>query len=148
MTICKCLNPKLLEVAFFLQPDSAMAHQFSNTAAARSKPRVLSVCTDGSVLRTRSLVLQNAGYSVASVEDYSQAVDQCAISNFDVAVLSASLPYDDRVALAAEVKKRWPGTHVVMYCRIHEAPAYADAVVDPFDGPGALLFAIESALDG
>jgi len=124
-----------------------MAHQFSNTAAARSKPRVLSVCNDGSVLRTRGMVLQNAGYNVSSVEDYDQAVNQCAAGNFDVAVLSASLSYDDRIALAAEVKKRWPTTHVVMYCRIHEVPAHADAVIDPFDGPGALLFAIESTLD-
>jgi PleD family two-component response regulator len=124
-----------------------MAHQSSKTAAARSKPRVLSVCNDGSVLRTRGMVLQNAGYNVSSAVDYTQAVDQCASRNFDVAVLSASLPYHDRIALAAEVKKRWPTTHVVMYCRIHELPAYADAVIDPFDGPGALLFAIESTLD-
>jgi hypothetical protein len=34
-----------------------------------------------------------------------------------------------------------------MYCRIHEIPANADAVIDPLDGPGALLFAIESTLD-
>jgi DNA-binding NtrC family response regulator len=124
-----------------------MAHQFSNTAVARSKPKVLSVCNDDSVLRTRGMVLQNAGYSVASAEDYGQAVDQCASGDFDVAVLSASLPYDDRIALAAEMKKRWPATHVIMYCRVHELPAHADAVIDPFDGPGALLFAIESTLD-
>lgn len=124
-----------------------MAHQSSNTAVARSKPKVLSVCNDDSVLRTRGMVLQNAGYSVACAEDYGQAVDQCASGDFDVAVLSASLPYDDRIALAAEMKKRWPATHVIMYCRIHELPAYADAVIDPFDGPGALLFAIESTLD-
>lgn len=124
-----------------------MAYQSSNTAAATSKPKVLSVGNDGSVLRTRGMVLQNAGYSVSSAENYTQAVDQCAASNFDVAVLSASLPYDDRIALAAEVKKRWPSTHVVMCCRIHEMPAHADAVIDPLDGPGALLFAIESTLD-
>jgi hypothetical protein len=35
-----------------------------------------------------------------------------------------------------------------MYCRIHESPAHADVVIDPFDGPGALLFAIESTLEG
>ena len=125
-----------------------MAYQSSNTAAARSKPKILSVCNDGSVLRTRGLVLQNAGYNVSSAEDYAQAVNQCAANNFDVAVLSASLPYNDRIALAEEVKKRWPGTHVVMYCRIHEPPAHADVVIDPFDGPGALLFAIESTLEG
>jgi DNA-binding NtrC family response regulator len=124
-----------------------MAHQSSNTAPAGSKPRILSVCNDGSVLRTRGMVLQNAGYSVSSVADYSQAVNQCASRSFDVAVLSASLPYNDRIALAAEMKKRWPDTHVVMYCRIHEMPAHADAVIDPFDGPGALLFAIESTLE-
>jgi len=124
-----------------------MAHQSSNTAAARGKPKILSVSNDDSVLRTRSMVLQNAGYNVCGVEDYGQAVDRCSAANFDVAVLGASLPYDDRIALAAEVKKRWPATHVVMYCRIHELPAYADAVIDPFDGPGALLFAIESTLD-
>ncbi len=124
-----------------------MAYQSSNTAAAKTKPKVLSVCNDGSLLRTRGMVLQNAGYSVSSVEDCGQAVDQCVSSNFDVAVLSGSLPYDDRIALAAEVKKRSPATHVVMYCQIHEPPAHADAVIDPFDGPGALLFAIESTLD-
>ena len=124
-----------------------MAYQSSNTAAAKTKPKVLSVCNDGSLLRTRGMVLQNAGSSVSSVEDYGQAVDQCVSSNFDVAVLSGSLPYDDRIALAAEVKKRSPATHVVMYCQIHEPPAHADAVIDPFDGPGALLFAIESTLD-
>jgi DNA-binding NtrC family response regulator len=124
-----------------------MAHQSSNTVAARSKPRILSVCNDGSVLRTRGLVLQNAGYNVCPAEDVSQAVDRCSSNNFDVAVLGASLPYNDRIALAAEVKKRWPSTHVVMYCRIHEIPANADAVIDPLDGPGALLFAIESTLD-
>lgn len=119
----------------------------SNTAAASSKPKVLSVCNDGSVLRTRGMVLQNAGYNVFDAETCNQAMDQCAASDFDVAVLSASLPYHDRIALAAEVKKRWPSTQVVMYCRIHEEPAHADAVIDPFDGPGALLFAIESALE-
>lgn len=134
-------------MALLLQHSSAMAYQSSNTAVAKSKPRVLSVCSDSSVLRTRGMVLQNAGYCVSSAEDCGQAVDQCASSNFDVAVLSASLPYDDRIALAAEVKKRWPATHVVMYCQIHEPPAHADAVIDPFDGPGALLVAIESTLD-
>ena len=134
-------------MAVSLQQDFSMANQSSNTAPATNKPRVLSVCNDGSVLRTRGMVLQNAGYKVYSAEDYGQAVNQCAASRFDVAVLSASLPYDDRIALAAEVKKRWPATHVVMYCAIHEMPAHADAVIDPFDGPGALLFAIESTLD-
>jgi DNA-binding NtrC family response regulator len=124
-----------------------MAHQSSKTAVARSQPKVLSVCSDGSVLRTRGMVLQNAGYNVCSAEDYSQAVNQCATGSFDVAVLSASLPYDDRIALAAEMKRRWPATQVVMYCRIHESPAHADVVIDPFDGPGALLFAIESTLE-
>ena len=134
-------------MAVSLQRDFSMAHQSSNTATAKTKPRILSVCNDDSVLRTRGMVLQNAGYNVSSAEDYGQAVDQCASRRFDVAVLSASLPYDDRIALAAEVKTRWPATHVVMYCRIHELPAYADAVIDPFDGPGALLFAIESTHD-
>jgi DNA-binding NtrC family response regulator len=134
-------------MALFLQHTSLMANQSSNTAAAVSKPKVLSVCNDDSVLRTRGMVLQNAGYCVSSAEDYGQAMDQCASSDFDVAVISASLPYDDRIALAAEVKKRSPATHVVMYCRIHEMPAHADAVIDPFDGPGALLFAIEATLD-
>jgi len=134
-------------MALFLQHTSRMAYQSSNTAASVSKPKVLSVCNDNSVLRTRGMVLQNAGYCFSSAEDYGQAVDQCASSDFDVAVISASLPYDDRIALAAEVKKRSPATHVVMYCRIHEMPAHADAVIDPFDGPGALLFAIEATLD-
>ncbi len=124
-----------------------MAQQFSNTAAARSKPRILSVCNDGSVRRTRGMVLQNAGYYVYSAQDSGQALDQCSARTFDVAVLSASLPYDDRIALAAEMKRRWPTTHVVMYCRIYEPPAHADVAIDPFDGPGALLGAIESTLD-
>jgi DNA-binding NtrC family response regulator len=134
-------------MAVSLQLLFSMANQSGNTATARNKPKVLSVCNDGSVLRTRGMVLQNAGYNVCSAEDYGQAVNQCAAGCFDVAILSASLPYNDRIALAAEMKKRWPGTHVVMYCGIHEMPANADAVIDPFDGPGALLFAIESTLD-
>jgi PleD family two-component response regulator len=134
-------------VAVSLQRDFSMANQSTNTANARIKAKVLSVCNDGSVLRTRGMVLQNAGYKVCSAQDYGQAVNKCAAGRFDIAVLSASLPYDDRIALAAEVKKRWPATHVVMYCGIHEMPAHADAVIDPFDGPGALLFAIESTLD-
>jgi PleD family two-component response regulator len=134
-------------VAVSLQRDFSMANQSTNTANARNKAKVLSVCNDGSVLRTRGMVLQNAGYKVCSAQDYGQAVNKCAAGRFDIAVLSASLPYDDRIALAAEVKKRWPATHVVMYCGIHEMPAHADAVIDPFDGPGALLFAIESTLD-
>lgn len=123
-----------------------MAQQFSNTAAG-SKPSILCVCNDGSVRRTRGMVLQNAGYHVSSAHDCGQALDQCSARSFDVAVLSASLPYNDRIALAAEMKRRWPTTHVVMYCRIHEPPAHADVTIDPFDGPGALLVAIESTLD-
>ena len=114
----------------------------------RTKPKVLSVSDDHSVLRTRGLVLKNAGYMVCQAANRDQAMEQCAQDRFDVAVLGASLPYDDRVALAAEVKKFCPSTQVVMFCRIHEAPADADAVIDPFDGPGALLFAIESTLEG
>jgi CheY-like chemotaxis protein len=132
-------------VGSFLAGHPLVAHQSSNTAVA--KPRVLSVCNDGSVLRTRSLVLQNAGYSVCPAENYNDAINRCSSDNFEIAVLGASLPYDDRVALAAEVKKRCPSTHVVMYCRVHEIPAHADAVIDPLDGPGALLFAIESTLE-
>ncbi len=124
-----------------------MAQQFSNAAAAGSRTSILCVCNDGSVRRTRGMVLQNAGYHVSSAQDCGQALDQCSARSFDVAVLSASLPYDDRIALAAEMKRRWPTTHVVMYCRIYEPPAYADVAIDPFDGPGALLVAIESTLD-
>src|SRR6185437_9006902 len=102
-------------MALFLQHTSRMAYQSSNTAAAVSKPKVLSVCNDNSVLRTRGMVLQNAGYCVSSAEDYGQAVDQSPTSDLHVPVIRTSLPYDDRIALAPEVKKRSPPTHVVMY---------------------------------
>src|SRR5579864_9684327 len=99
-------------MAVSLQCDYSMANQSSNTAPATSKPRILSVCNDGSVLRTRGMVLQNAGYNVYSAEDCGQAVNECAASRFDVAVLSASLPYDDRIRseerrVGKECRSRW-----------------------------------------
>src|SRR5690242_20315685 len=63
-------------------------------------PRILSISYDGSLLRTREMMLQLAGYDVTSAEGFAAAVELCT-GEFDLIVMGHSIPQKDKQAIVA-----------------------------------------------
>ena len=57
---------------------------------------VLSIGFDPSLLETRSLVLQSAGYMVESASSLKEAVNRFQSGDFDLVLLCRSVPRKDR----------------------------------------------------
>ena len=57
---------------------------------------ILSVSYDESLLATRQLLLAYRGYSVISALGFTDAIEQCKTSNFDLFILGHSVPISDK----------------------------------------------------
>src|SRR5580692_7168759 len=103
---------------------------------------VLAVGFDLSLMRTRNLVLQSAGYIVESASSLREAVDRFQTGDFDLVLLCHSIPTKDRDHLTCLIRATGSLTPVVSIARnLGECAAFVNATLE--DGPNKFLAGIE-----
>ena len=106
---------------------------------------VLAVGLDPSLLETRSLVLQSAGYMVESASSVKEAVDRFQSGDFDLVLLCHSVPIKDRDHLTSLIRAFGSRTPIVSIAEnLGECDAFANATLE--DGPNTFLAGIRDVL--
>ena len=106
---------------------------------------VLAVGFDSSLMKTRSLVLQSAGYIVESASSLKEAVARFQAGDFDLVLLCHSIPMKDRDHLTCLIRATGSLTPVISITRnLGACDAFVNAMVD--DGPDKFLPGIEEEL--
>ena len=106
---------------------------------------VLAVGFDLSLMRTRSLVLQSAGYIVESASTLKEAVDLFQAGDFDLVLLCHSIPIKDRDHLTCLIRATGSLTPIVSIARnLGEYAACVNATLE--DGPNKFLAGIGEEL--
>jgi CheY-like chemotaxis protein len=111
---------------------------------------VLVVGFDSSLMRTRSLVLQSAGYIVESASSLKEAVDRFRVGDFDLVLLCHSIPMKDRDHLTCLIRATGSLTPVVSITRNSitrnhgECAEFVNATLE--DGPNKFLASIGEEL--
>ncbi len=106
---------------------------------------VLSVCLDSSLLKTRRALLESAGYTVVSAFSLREAVDRFRDGDFDLILLSHSLPKQDRDRLVCLIRASGSRIPVVFLAAgLDPNDTFADETVG--SDPDSLLKGIREAL--
>ena len=106
---------------------------------------VLAVGLDPSLLETRSLVLQSAGYIVESALSVKEAVDRFQSGDFDLVLLCHSVPRKDRDRVTSLIRASGSRTPIVSIAGdLGECDAFANATLE--DGPNNFLAGIRHVL--
>ena len=106
---------------------------------------VLAVGFDSSLMRTRSLVLQSAGYIVESASSLREAVDRFQTGDFDLVLLCHSVPMKDRDHLTCLIRATGSLTPVISIVRnLGECAAFVNATLE--DGPNKFLSGVGEEL--
>jgi CheY-like chemotaxis protein len=110
-----------------------------------SSALILSVCLDSSLLETRKLVLESAGYLAVSVTSVEEAVSRFLAADFDLVLLGHSIPTRDRERMTHLIRASRPTTPVVFIANSSAQRDYfADATLE--NDPRKLITGIEEIL--
>jgi CheY-like chemotaxis protein len=112
------------------------------------KKRILSISYDESLLRTRELILERAGYDVYSALGFAEALEVCqGDSHFDLILMGHSMPRRDKTALIKALRRT--SSAPLLSLRKHSDPPLPEAEfsIDALEGPDASLDAVKSALE-
>ena len=108
--------------------------------------RILSISYDRSLLSTRQLILEQAGYEVTSALGFTDALEWCKKGAFDLVLIGHSIPREDKQTLV-KVARMVSQAPVLSILRPTSVPlAEVDYSVKSADGPEALIAAVENAL--
>jgi DNA-binding NtrC family response regulator len=102
--------------------------------------RILSVSYDQSLLATRQLMLELKGYDVTSALGFTDALEQCKNSGYDLFILGHSIPVRDKQALIRTFKESCPAP-ILSLERHGEEKLACDFHVSP-DKPEDLLHTV------
>jgi CheY-like chemotaxis protein len=106
---------------------------------------VLAVGTDPSLWKTRSLVLQSAGYMVESASSVKEAFDRFQSGDYDLVLLCHSVPRKDKDRLTSLIRASGSRTPIVSIAgNPGECDAFATATLE--DGPSNFLARIKDVL--
>lgn len=95
-------------------------------------PRILSISYDEPLLRTREMLLHNAGYEVDSAFGFKKAIDYCRTSVYELVILGHSIPLDDKAEIIRQLRSV-SSTPVLALERGGEGHVpQADFYADPF----------------
>ena len=112
-----------------------------------AKKRILSISYDESLLMTRQMILEQAGFEVVSALGFAESLEHLKKGPFDLVVLGHSLPLKDKSAIVAELKRKF-NPKILSIRRHGYAPIpEADASVEAAEGPQALIQAVRETLD-
>ena len=100
--------------------------------------RILSISYDATLLRTRQMLLERAGYEVVSTSDLTRALELCRSAAYDLVIMGHSIPRSDKQQITQALRQYCPAP-VLALLRVGEAPL-PDAAesIDPFN-PKLLL---------
>jgi CheY-like chemotaxis protein len=111
---------------------------------------ILCVDDEPTVLATRKLVLQSAGYRVLTAIDGREGLSLFSQQPIRAVVLDYAMPDMDGGAVAAEMKRRNPDVPILMlsaYMYLPDAAlVHVDAYLSKTDGPVAMLDTLRSLL--
>jgi DNA-binding response OmpR family regulator len=101
--------------------------------------KVLSISYDRSLLLTREMLLEQAGYDVVSAHGLAEAMRQAQDCNYDLAIIGHSIPRRDKEAILKTIKEIC-GAPVLSLYKADEGPLKGvDKAVEAIEGPQALL---------
>jgi signal transduction histidine kinase/CheY-like chemotaxis protein len=142
----------LLLPATAVRPAGDARPSGSPAAATAAPMRLLLVDDNGEVRQATAAHLRDGGHLVFEADQGEMALAMLAAGRFDAVISDIVMPGPvDGLALAREVRTRWPGTAVLLVTGYAAgAPAAAEAGVDllakPFT-PEALAVALAAALE-
>jgi PleD family two-component response regulator len=91
--------------------------------------RVLAIGCDVSQLSSGANLLTQAGYSTDLVVKVDQAVRRASTGRYHLAIVSATFPYDEQIAIRARLKQVRPNLPVLLLDTRHDTPDAFLAVV-------------------
>ena len=112
-----------------------------------SKAKILSITYDEPLLRTRQMILENAGYVAISALGFVEAQSLCRDRSFDLIIIGHTLPTLDKLALIKIVKE---ASRTPVLCLRNSGvpvPPEADYSSERTD-PEGLVEAVKAALSG
>jgi len=128
---------------------SAIEESFPNEEGIQmSQYAVLSVGRDPLLMRTRTGVLLNAGYSVMPSFTSRDAFQIFSSREIDLVILCHTIPEEEKIKLIGSMKLGNERTPIVCIHVDGEADGkLVDAYVHSLDGPEALLSCVAEVLD-
>lgn len=106
--------------------------------------KVLSIAADSALRISRQLILEQAGFEVASASGLEEALAVCEQSRFALFILGQTSSEDEQKKLAKLLRKKCPG---VPFLELHShGTAYlpkADYSLETMDGPEALVLTVQ-----
>jgi CheY-like chemotaxis protein len=109
--------------------------------------RILCISYEESLLLTRKMILEQAGFDVTIALGFAEALEHCSNDPaFDLIMMGHSMPRKDKTALIATLRPTCKAP--VLSVRKHGDPPLpeANASVDSHDGPAKLIEAVKSAI--
>jgi DNA-binding response OmpR family regulator len=108
--------------------------------------KVLSISYDEPLLKTREMILTQAGYEVTSALGFPEALKYCNERAYDLVIMGQSIPRRDKQSMLEKVR-RFDGVPVLAF-RLHgEEPMLGvDYSIENSEGPAALLSTIKKAV--
>jgi CheY-like chemotaxis protein len=107
---------------------------------------ILSVSYDQALLATRKMLLEQQGYDVTSALGFTEAVEQCQKSNFDLFIIGHSIPDKDKLHLIETFRKHCPAP-IVSLERFGEKHVPCDFHSSPYD-PASFITVVSDILAG
>jgi DNA-binding NtrC family response regulator len=106
--------------------------------------RILSVSYDPVLLATRQMLLKQRGHDIISALGFTDAVEQCQNSDFDLFILGHSIPEKDKLHLIQAFKENCPAP-IVSLERIGEHQVPCDFHASP-DDPAKFVEVVDDIL--
>src|SRR3954469_1730454 len=115
-----------------------------------NKKRVLCVSYDESLLLTRKMILEQAGFEVTAALGFAEAMEICESDpGFELIVIGHSMPRKDKTAVIHTLRAMRCNAPVLSVRRHNDPPLpEADYSVDSYDGPKIFTAACEEAIRG
>jgi DNA-binding response OmpR family regulator len=101
--------------------------------------RILSISYDLSLLTTRQMLLEQAGYQPISALGFTDAVQRCREGKFDLAIIGHSIPQKDKRALVQEIRQSCKAPVLSLYTTSEGPLEAAEYAIDANEGPAAVL---------
>src|SRR3954452_6526890 len=116
----------------------------------QNKRRVLCISYDESLLLTRKMILEQAGFEVTPALGFAEAMEICESDpGFELIVIGHSMPRKDKTALIHTLRSMQCNAPVLSIRRHNDPPLpEADYSVDSYDGPKVFTAAAEKAIQG
>jgi CheY-like chemotaxis protein len=116
----------------------------------QNKRRVLCISYDESLLLTRKMILEQAGFEVTPALGFAEAMEACRNEpGFELIVIGHSMPRKDKTAIIHTLRSMQCNAPVLSVRRHNDPPLpEADYSVDSYDGPKVFTAAAEKAIQG